>query len=86
MFDGKSGNEKAPQRRDFLHYLLRIRTEDDLVVGVPGIEPGNGGTKNRCLTAWLHPNTDESGRLQPWENIKKNRFPQGQHNTSLYIM
>jgi hypothetical protein len=23
---------------------------------VPGFEPGNGGTKNRCLTAWRHPN------------------------------
>jgi hypothetical protein len=23
---------------------------------VPGIEPGNGGFKGPCLTAWLHPN------------------------------
>lgn len=28
-------------------FLLSIR--------VPGFEPGNGGTKNRCLTAWRHP-------------------------------
>jgi hypothetical protein len=26
------------------------------MAGVLGIEPRNGGTKNRCLTAWLHPN------------------------------
>ena len=25
------------------------------MAGVPGFEPGNGGTKNRCLTTWLHP-------------------------------
>ena len=25
------------------------------MAGAPGIEPGNGGTKNRCLTAWLRP-------------------------------
>lgn len=27
------------------------------VAGVAGFEPAHGGTKNRCLTAWLHPNT-----------------------------
>ncbi len=26
------------------------------VAGAPGFEPGNGGTKNRCLTAWRRPN------------------------------
>ena len=25
------------------------------MAGAPGFEPGNGGTKNRCLTAWLRP-------------------------------
>tara|TARA_B110001454_G_scaffold216997_1_gene241342 strand:- start:1381 stop:1518 length:138 start_codon:yes stop_codon:yes gene_type:complete len=25
------------------------------MAGAPGIEPGNGGIKNRCLTAWLSP-------------------------------
>lgn len=25
--------------------------------GVPGFEPGSGGSKGRCLTAWLHPNS-----------------------------
>ena len=28
------------------------------LAGVPGFEPGNGGTKIRCLTAWLHPNRE----------------------------
>ena len=26
------------------------------MAGVPGFEPGNVGTKNRCLTTWRHPN------------------------------
>jgi hypothetical protein len=26
------------------------------LAGAPGFEPGNAGTKNRCLTAWRRPN------------------------------
>lgn len=26
-------------------------------IGVEGFEPPRGGTKNRCLTAWLHPSS-----------------------------
>ena len=26
------------------------------MAGAAGFEPTNGGTKNRCLTAWLRPN------------------------------
>ena len=26
------------------------------MAGAPGFEPGNAGTKNRCLTAWRRPN------------------------------
>ena len=26
------------------------------LAGAPGFEPGNGGTKNRCLTTWRRPN------------------------------
>ena len=26
------------------------------MAGVPGFEPGRGGIKTRCLTAWLYPN------------------------------
>lgn len=25
------------------------------MAGVEGFEPSHGGTKTRCLTAWLHP-------------------------------
>ena len=25
------------------------------MAGVPGFEPGSGGIKTRCLTAWLYP-------------------------------
>ncbi len=25
------------------------------MAGVPGFEPGHGGIRTRCLTAWLHP-------------------------------
>ena len=27
-----------------------------ILAGAPGFEPGNGGTKNRCLTTWRRPN------------------------------
>ena len=26
------------------------------MAGIPGFEPGNGGIKTRCLTAWRYPN------------------------------
>ena len=26
------------------------------MAGMAGFEPAHGDTKNRCLTAWLHPN------------------------------
>ena len=32
-----------------------IPAEHMLVAGAAGLEPANGGTKTRCLTAWLHP-------------------------------
>src|SRR6266446_3266760 len=28
------------------------------LAGAGGLEPPNGGTKTRCLTTWLRPNTD----------------------------
>lgn len=33
------------------------------MAGVPGFEPGNAGTKNRCLTAWLYPKKTRSRLL-----------------------
>ena len=32
--------------------------------GVGGFEPPHGGTKNRCLTAWLHPNSEDNRRAE----------------------
>ncbi len=29
------------------------------MAGVAGFEPAHGDTKNRCLTAWLHPTIGE---------------------------
>lgn len=34
---------------------IKKRVVDTLLAGVPGFEPGNGGTKTRCLTTWLYP-------------------------------
>ncbi len=34
----------------------RNRSCEGELAGAPGFEPGNGGTKNRCLTAWRRPN------------------------------
>ena len=33
--------------------------EELVLAGAPGFEPGNGGTKNRCLTTWRRPNAIE---------------------------
>lgn len=33
------------------------KKQNKKMAGALGIEPRNGGTKNRCLTAWLRPNT-----------------------------
>jgi hypothetical protein len=44
-----------------------------LLAGAPGFEPGNGGTKNRCLTTWLRPNAWQARR--PYNSVfeKHNR-------------
>ena len=43
-----------------MRVLLRLRATFtralEKVAGVPGFEPGNADTKNRCLTTWRHPN------------------------------
>src|SRR5258708_5538623 len=42
------------------HVLTAIRSSrPDWVAGAPGFEPGNGGIKIRCLTAWLRPSFTE---------------------------
>ncbi len=55
------------------------------LAGAPGFEPGNGGTKNRCLTAWRRPNGgvyiigtgDAGNRFCALEDIlkEKREFP-----------
>ena len=52
----RSGNENRNRRAKSLKRLA----------GAPGIEPGNGGIKIRCLTAWLRPNRDCLLRVTPW--------------------
>ncbi len=47
----------------FLHGFFNKKS----LAGVPGFEPGNAGTKNRCLTAWLYPTT--------WTKLTKNYLP-----------
>ena len=34
---------------------------EEKLAGVAGFEPAHGDTKNRCLTAWLHPSTMKNG-------------------------
>ncbi len=36
------------------------------MAGVPGFEPGHGGIRTRCLTAWLHP---KAPILQPLKKL-----------------
>jgi hypothetical protein len=43
------------------------------MVGVLGIEPRNDGTKNRCLTAWLHPIIEDMRSRFSLMNIYKKR-------------
>src|SRR6056297_1267490 len=49
-----------------------------IMAGVVGFEPTIHGTKNRCLTAWLHPNSDAliTLDLEPVQGPKpkKSRF------------
>lgn len=48
------------------------------MAGAPGFEPGDAGTKNRCLTAWLRPNKsdlcDRLGGLIAAPRAKCNRL------------
>lgn len=40
--------------------VLCVRTDLRGMAGAPGFEPGNVGTKNRCLTTWRRPNCRQS--------------------------
>ena len=35
--------------------IIEKQNKYNHLTGVPGFEPGNGGTKTRCLTTWRHP-------------------------------
>ena len=52
------------------------------MAGVGGFEPPHGDTKNRCLTAWLHPNKCiYEGK---WcRNTDSNRGPDDYKSTAL---
>ena len=51
------------------------RCPDDLA-GVVGFEPTIHGTKNRCLTTWLHPNAEAltTRRLLVLQDLKSEKF------------
>ena len=53
----REGGRASPQQHRTL--ISRVAQENrnqmKWLVGAPGFEPGNGGTKNRCLTAWRRP-------------------------------
>jgi hypothetical protein len=57
---------RTPRERHFRMARLR-KTKSALsycrlLAGAPGLEPGNGGIKIRCLTTWLRPNGRPVGR------------------------
>ncbi len=56
-------NKKKPEscvlfdNSQFCHFRIVYLTEFsslEEMAGVPGFEPGNGGIKTRCLTAWRY--------------------------------
>ncbi len=49
-------NELSDRLNSTAHYL--DFSGRFLLAGAPGFEPGNGGTKNRCLTTWRRPNRE----------------------------
>ena len=40
------------------------------MAGVAGFEPAHGDTKNRCLTAWLHPSI-KHGLTKKWIAMRR---------------
>ena len=48
--------------------ILMMREYLNKMAGVLGFEPRDGGTKNRCLTAWLHPT--RALRFNAWTFIE----------------
>ena len=64
-----------------------VSTASAKLAGAPGFEPGNGGTKNRCLTTWRRPNAFRgaavlSRRDRRWQlpTGKGRRMTSGRHS------
>src|ERR1044072_1027874 len=53
----KSGKRTEQTRNNKTNHVYRLipSAQRKRMAGAPGFEPGNGGTKNRCLTAWRRP-------------------------------
>src|SRR5438552_13417552 len=49
----KSASERPPKSKPSAGRTAAIESKS--LAGAPGFEPGNGGIKIRCLTAWLRP-------------------------------
>jgi hypothetical protein len=52
----QSGSWSVRYRTYHLSDFAIHRQRTYFFAGVPGFEPGSGGSKGRCLTTWLHPN------------------------------
>jgi hypothetical protein len=66
------GIERQPagEKRRLLNCVRSngTREDEEVVAGVVGFEPTIHGTKNRCLTTWLHPKSgmrDTQGGAAP---------------------
>ena len=57
-FRGMNEGSRTPNRliRNQLLYPIELHS---YVAGAVGFEPTNGGVRDRCLTAWLHPNIED---------------------------
>ncbi len=54
------------------------------MAGVLGFEPRNGGTKNRCLTTWLYPNSAGTMELH-YQILKKNPIKYCNNSPSSFL-
>ena len=77
---------KAPESRGNFRHAKLYLGEGACLAGVVGFEPTVHGTKNRCLTTWLHPNRlaflTQSGLTvqappERKNDIRRERIPRG---------
>lgn len=50
---GEDRFELSTSRLSNEHSTVELHARD-AYIGVEGLEPSNGGSKNRCLTTWLY--------------------------------